>query len=67
MSIFLARKYYPGDMYGGGEGVEEEPEWVISEREQFTKFRDRSMDANCMFKKSFPVLHSKYTIKIGKY
>ena len=38
-------------MYGGGEGGEEEPEWVISEREQFTKFRDRSMDAYCVSKK----------------
>ncbi|XP_071452489.1 calumenin-A [Hetaerina americana] len=34
---------YIGDMYRGSEG-ESEPEWVKSEREQFSKFRDKNGD-----------------------
>lgn len=40
----ISLQEYIGDMYGGGEDGEEEPEWVVSEREQFTKFRDRNGD-----------------------
>jgi len=36
---------YIGDMYRGDEDVTvDEPDWVVSEREQFTKFRDRNGD-----------------------
>jgi len=36
---------YIGDMYRGDEDVTvEEPDWVASEREQFSKFRDRDGD-----------------------
>ena len=35
---------YIGDMYREGEEGEGEPDWVISEREQFEKFRDRNQD-----------------------
>jgi len=39
----ISMEEYIGDMYHGGEG-EEEPDWVASEREQFTKFRDSNGD-----------------------
>jgi len=35
---------YIGDMYKEGEEGSEEPEWVATEREQFTEFRDRDGD-----------------------
>eukprot|EP00088_Acartia_fossae_P056646 TRINITY_DN6597_c0_g1_i3.p1 TRINITY_DN6597_c0_g1~~TRINITY_DN6597_c0_g1_i3.p1 ORF type:complete len:324 (-),score=96.58 TRINITY_DN6597_c0_g1_i3:68-1039(-) len=38
----ISLEEYIGDMYKGGEeGEGEEPEWVASEREQFTRLRDR--------------------------
>lgn len=33
----------PGDMYNQ-EGEDEEPEWVTTERQQFTEFRDQNKD-----------------------
>lgn len=33
----------PGDMYNQ-EGDDSEPEWVTTEREQFTEFRDKNKD-----------------------
>nr|XP_023014709.1 calumenin isoform X1 [Leptinotarsa decemlineata] len=39
----VSLKEYIGDMYRGEEG-EEEPDWVISEREQFNTYRDKDGD-----------------------
>ena len=33
-----------GDMYKAQEHDEEEPEWVKTEREQFSEFRDKNKD-----------------------
>jgi len=41
----ISMEEYIGDMYHGQDG-EEEPDWVGSEREQFTKFRDRNGDGH---------------------
>lgn len=35
--------HVPGDMYNQ-EGDDSEPEWVTTEREQFTEFRDKNKD-----------------------
>jgi len=40
----ISEDEYIGDMYGDGDAGEEEPDWVISEREQFSKFRDSNGD-----------------------
>ncbi|XP_035534999.1 calumenin-A-like [Morone saxatilis] len=40
---FIDLKEYIGDMYTS-EDVEEDPEWVASERQQFSEFRDKNKD-----------------------
>nr|CAB3227493.1 calumenin-B-like [Phallusia mammillata] len=40
---FVSLKEYIGDMYNPDEGGEE-PEWVETERQQFTEFRDKNKD-----------------------
>ncbi|XP_078129603.1 calumenin-A isoform X1 [Sander vitreus] len=40
---FIDLKEYIGDMYTS-DGEEEEPEWVASERQQFSEFRDKNND-----------------------
>ena len=36
--------YYPGDIYTRPEGVEEDPDWVMREREAFGTYRDLNAD-----------------------
>ncbi|XP_069001559.1 calumenin-A [Embiotoca jacksoni] len=40
---FIDLKEYIGDMYTS-EGEEDEPEWVATERQQFSEFRDKNQD-----------------------
>ncbi|KAE8281176.1 Calumenin-A Precursor [Larimichthys crocea] len=40
---FIDLQEYIGDMYASQEGTED-PEWVVSERQQFSEFRDKNKD-----------------------
>ncbi|XP_033471000.1 calumenin-A [Epinephelus lanceolatus] len=41
---FIDLKEYIGDMYAAEEEDDEEPEWVATERQQFSEFRDKNKD-----------------------
>jgi Ca2+-binding EF-hand superfamily protein len=46
---------YIGDMYRG-DGGDSEPDWVKSEREQFTQFRDKNKDGFMSIEEVIPFI-----------
>ncbi|XP_067132074.1 calumenin-A-like [Centruroides vittatus] len=40
----ISLEEYIGDMFGGAENPDDEPDWVKNEREQFTNYRDKDKD-----------------------